>query len=405
MLKKIALCLVLFCLLTSPVWAEIQPGVFTLSPMIGGYVFDDDQNLEDSFLLSLGLGYNLNKNWAVEAVFTDTDADADNASGSDTDVQTYRLDTLYHFMPDNKLVPYLAAGIGGISAEPDVGGRHDHLLANYGAGIKYFFNENVALRADVRHLLDFPEPENNLIYSAGLLFQFGAPAPAPQPVAIPAPAPAPQPEPAPVVAPADSDGDGVIDDQDKCPGTPKGVKVNADGCPPDSDGDGVYDYCDKCPNTPEGAPVDRQGCPLDSDGDGVYDYQDRCPGTPAGVSVDTGGCPTKLTLHINFCHDSNKVGPEFDSEIAKAAQCISDYPGNVVFIDGHTDSTGAAAYNQQLSEQRAAAVKNRLVEKFNIPESRMTARGFGETQPVADNKTKEGRFQNRRVDVACGATE
>ena len=371
--------------------------------MVGGHIFDDDQNLDDSFLMSLGLGYNLSKNWGVEAVFTDTDADADNVSGSDTDVQTYRLDALYHFMSDNKLVPYLAAGIGGISAEPVVGDDRNHVLVNYGAGVKYFISDMFALRADVRHLLDLPDPDNNLIYSAGLLFQFGAPAPAPVPVAIPAPAPAP--EPAPVVAPVDSDGDGVIDTQDKCQNTPKGVKVTADGCPLDSDRDRVYDYRDKCPNTPEGAPVNRQGCPLDSDGDGVYDYLDRCPGTLAGVSVDADGCPTKLTLLINFGHDSDNLGTTCDGEISKAAQCINEYPGNVVFIDGHTDSTGAAAYNQQLSEQRAAAVKNRLVEKFNIPESRMTARGFGETQPVADNKTKEGRFQNRRVEVACGATE
>jgi OOP family OmpA-OmpF porin len=108
-------------------------------------------------------------------------------------------------------------------------------------------------------------------------------------------------------------------------------------------------------------------------------------------------------LNINFGHDSNKVGAQYDGEIAKAAQCINDYPGNVVFIDGHTDSTGAAAYNQKLSVQRAQAVVNRLVERFDIPASRVTARGFGEDKPVADNKTAEGRAQNRRVEVACGA--
>ncbi len=172
----------------------------------------------------------------------------------------------------------------------------------------------------------------------------------------------------------------------------------------DSDGDGVIDAMDKCPNTPKGAPVDRFGCPLDSDGDSVYDYMDQCPGTPAGVSVDVYGCPTKLTLHINFGHDSNKIGAEFDSEIAKAAQCINDYPGNTVIIEGHTDSSGAAAYNLKLSEKRAAAVKNRLIEKFNIKGSRMIAQGFGESHPVADNKTAGGKALNRRVEVACGAS-
>jgi len=101
------------------------------------------------------------------------------------------------------------------------------------------------------------------------------------------------------------------------------VKAAPASVPPrDSDGDGVIDALDKCPNTPKGVSVDKVGCPLDSDGDGVLDNLDQCPDTPAGVSVDVYGCPTKLTLHINFGHDSSKVDPKFDSEIAKAAQCI-----------------------------------------------------------------------------------
>lgn len=175
--------------------------------------------------------------------------------------------------------------------------------------------------------------------------------------------------------------------------------------PVDSDGDGVMDPVDNCPNTPKGAPVNDVGCLLDSDGDGVFDYIDQCPDTPAGVSVDVYGCPTKLTLHINFGHDSSTVGAEFDSEVAKAAQCINSYPGNTVIIEGHTDSRGASAYNLKLSEQRATAVKNRLMEKFNIKESRLIAQGFGESHPVADNKTAGGRSLNRRVEVGCGATE
>ena len=142
----------------------------------------------------------------------------------------------------------------------------------------------------------------------------------------------------------------------------------------------------------------------DSDGDGVFDSLDQCPGTPTGVSVDVYGCPTKLTLHINFGHDSNKIGAEFDSEMVKAAKCINEYPGNAVIIEGHTDSSGPAAYNQKLSEQRATAVKNRLVEKFNVKESRIITQGFGESHPVSDNKSAGGRSLNRRVEIGCGAS-
>ena len=89
----------------------------------------------------------------------------------------------------------------------------------------------------------------------------------------------------------DTDGDGVSDKNDKCPGTPVGVKVDVNGCPLDTDADGVADYLDKCPNTPAGARVDSNGCPVDSDGDGVADYMDKCPNTPRGARVDATGCP------------------------------------------------------------------------------------------------------------------
>ncbi len=401
MQRKVLLILSLLGCLSAPAWAAIQPGAFTLSPMIGGYLFEGNQSLDNSVFGSLGLGYNLTKQAALEAVFGYTNADAEDSSTTDTRVKTYRLDALYHFMPDNKLVPYLAIGFGGITLNPKGSGDRDHFLANYGGGIKYFINESMALRADIRHLLDFPNPNNNLLYSAGVIFQFGAPARAAKPVVVPPPPAKPVAPPSPL----DSDGDGVIDNKDQCPNTPRGAPVNVVGCPLDSDGDGVADYQDRCPNTPIGAAVDNQGCPLDSDADGVFDYLDKCPGTPKGVSVDRQGCPTKLTLHINFGHDSSAIGSAYRGEIAKAARCINQYPGNSVFIDGHTDSQGAADYNQRLSDQRVTAVKISLTKNFNIPAARMIARGFGESKPVADNSTKEGRFQNRRVEVACGATE
>ena len=92
--------------------------------------------------------------------------------------------------------------------------------------------------------------------------------------------------------PIDSDGDGVFDGLDQCEHTPKGCVVDKQGCPVDSDGDGVCDGLDKCPDTPKGAQVDANGCPIDSDGDGVFDGIDKCPGTPKGCTVDSTGCST-----------------------------------------------------------------------------------------------------------------
>jgi OOP family OmpA-OmpF porin len=119
--------------------------------------------------------------------------------------------------------------------------------------------------------------------------------------------------------PLDSDGDGVADYLDKCANTPAGLKVNADGCPPDADGDGVPDQLDKCPDTPKGAPVDAVGCPLDSDGDGVFDYLDKCPGTPKGVNVDKDGCPLvkKITekITLNIKYATNSYEPDVASKL------------------------------------------------------------------------------------------
>ncbi len=426
MFKKIIYLTVLFCCFSLPAAAVNQSGALTISPLLGGHIFEGNLSLETSSFWGVGLGYNFTEHWSIEGIYIKTDPDAEDESITDTKVETYHLDVLYHIWPGKKLIPYVAAGLGAIYSSPDVGPDRDHFLFNYGVGVKYFILDDlIALRADVRHLVDFPEPDNSLQYSAGLVFQLGKPAPAPEPIATPKSAPAPTPldsdgdsvidskdqcpkTPAGVTVNSvgcslDSDNDGVYDHQDKCPQTPAGIIVDTTGCPLDRDKDGVYDYLDRCPGTPLEAPVNSKGCPLDSDGDGVFDYLDRCPNTHLGVSVDSNGCLTKLTLHINFGHDSSKVSSEYDGEIAKAAQCINNYPGNIVFIDGHTDNTGAAAYNQKLSEQRSAAVKSRLIERFNIPASRMTSRGFGEDQPVANNEISKGRALNRRVEVACGA--
>jgi OOP family OmpA-OmpF porin len=213
----------------------------------------------------------------------------------------------------------------------------------------------------------------------------------------------------PEVPRTDSDGDGVYDDQDDCPGTPRGARVDAHGCPIDSDGDGVYDGLDQCPDTPRGAVVDKNGCPLDSDGDGVYDGLDKCPGTPPNTKVDEYGCPErkaifepgkkKLVLEgVNFAIDSAILTVDSYKILDRVVEGLNDWPDVRVEIGGHTDSTGTDAYNLDLSQRRAESVRNYLVKK-GIDPSRLQARGYGETQPVADNGTSAGRAKNRRVEL------
>lgn len=199
----------------------------------------------------------------------------------------------------------------------------------------------------------------------------------------------------------DSDGDGVVDRLDKCPGTPAGARVDAKGCELDSDGDGVVDRLDKCPDTPAGRKVNAQGCELDSDGDGVVDAIDQCPDTPAGDKVDNKGCtlPSTIVLKgVNFDNDSAVLKAEARAILDDSAKTLKRYPGVKAEVAGHTDARASDSHNQALSQRRAQAVVDYLIAA-GVPADALSAKGYGEAEPVADNATAEGRAQNRRVEL------
>ena len=173
--------------------------------------------------------------------------------------------------------------------------------------------------------------------------------------------------------------------------------------PADSDGDGVVDGSDRCPGTAAGARVDARGCALDSDGDGVPDYRDQCAGTPAGVTVDDSGCPVKdeivLTVdEVNFAFDSAELDAASRRALDGIVDIVKAHESVTLGVIGHTDSSGPEAYNQTLSERRAAAVREYLVSR-GVDGDALVASGRGESQPVASNDTREGREQNRRVEL------
>jgi OOP family OmpA-OmpF porin len=205
--------------------------------------------------------------------------------------------------------------------------------------------------------------------------------PAPK-VAAPAPAPAPAAEPSPAPAAAAAAAAAAVVAAEK-----------------DSDNDGVPDSKDKCPDTPAGVKVDANGCPIDSDNDGVPDYLDKCPDTPAGAKVDAEGCVVSITLKVQFDSGKSAVKSEYLPELEQFAQALKQKPDVKVEIQGHTDNVGSAAKNKSLSEARAKAVRDVLVKKYGIAADRVTAKGYGMEKPVAGNDTPEGREKNRRVEA------
>ncbi len=200
----------------------------------------------------------------------------------------------------------------------------------------------------------------------------------------------------------DTDGDGIIDSNDKCPKTAGLAKFN--GCP-DTDGDGVADNDDNCPKTP--GPIANQGCPWpDTDGDGVVDKDDLCP--KVAGPADNKGCPKitkqaqeqlkKYAKVIYFKTNSAEFTKKTYPILEAIVVIMKKYPASKFRIEGHTDSRGSDAYNMKLSQRRADAVKNYLVE-HGISADRLEAKGYGETKPIATNKTAAGRAKNRRVEI------
>ena len=195
----LALIFSLFCVSAQ---AEERTGELSISPMAGMYVFDHDQDIEKDLIAALGLGYNFTPNWACEFMmnygrfdYESFDFNACRCKKQAIDGLSMHLDALYNFWPEKKLVPYLAAGIGGVLLE-DHCNHNDYATLNWGGGIKYFLDEDFALRADVRHLYDLEASNNNASFSIGLTFQFGG-----EEKPVPA-APTPEPAPAPSIATA-----------------------------------------------------------------------------------------------------------------------------------------------------------------------------------------------------------
>ena len=317
---------------------------FTVSPMVGYHMFDNDNGLEDGTNTgSIALGYRVNPSVGLEARFGQTQADFQGAPG-DARFQNTTLDAYYRFNTANNFQPYVLVGGGQTRVKVENAGAQDgtfdSTIVNAAVGAFYQLANNLSLRGEIRGVQYVEDSQQNNvdgIASVGVLYAFGgskAVAAAPAVLAPVAPAPV------------------------------------ADG---------------------------------DDDKDGVANSLDKCPGTPTSVVVDANGCPKMLTetvaKEIRVLFDTNKsvVKPAFNAEIEAVAKLMKEYPTAKVEVQGHTDSRGSAQLNDQLSQDRANAVADVLTKTYGIAADRVSAKGYGASQPVADNKTAEGQAKNRRV--------
>jgi outer membrane protein OmpA-like peptidoglycan-associated protein len=147
----------------------------------------------------------------------------------------------------------------------------------------------------------------------------------------------------------------------------------------------------------------KDPAPKDTDGDGVTDDKDKCPTvyakTADGCPLAAAPAPKKLVLQgVNFDNDKATLLPEAEATLNEAAASLKEWGTVKVEVAGHTDSVASNAYNQELSQRRANAVRNYLISK-GIDANRLTAKGYGETMPIADNETEKGRYMNRRVEL------
>jgi OOP family OmpA-OmpF porin len=282
--------------------AELRSGSYFVNPMVGGYLFEGDQKLNHRPVYGFGLGYNFDQHWGAEAVFNYIDTES-RADAGDVNAYLYRLNGLYHFTPFGDFIPYLAAGIGGISFDPDRGDSDSNALFNYGAGLKYFLTESLALQGDVRHIISFSDTHHNLMYTVGVTYYFGGERKKE------------------VIA---------VKEREVTP-----VKETVIAVVQDSDGDGVPDDRDQCPRTPKGATVNEVGCWI-------------CKG-------------------LEFDFDKWNIKPQYYPVLDEAVDCMNHHSNISVEIQGHTCDMGAAEYNQALSEKRANEVRNYFIEKGIAP--------------------------------------
>ena len=310
-----------------------------------GYTFHDESRpVDDNAFVAFGIGRHLSRTWSLELNGLRGDFDEIDEVG-ELEQTAYSLDALAVFRRESRASPYLTFGGGYIENEYSLLVNEYGPFGQAGAGLLLDWGENSSgtfvfqLRPEFKYRYDWAEGEDpnhgDWLVSIGFAFNFG-----------------------PNNAAAAS-------------ASAAATTTTASSPPPP---------------------------PMDSDGDGVPDSADRCPGTPRGIAVDEKGCPREPVIlrGVEFATASALLTEGSRPILDAVADDLKIHPLVRVELQGHTDSQGADVYNFDLSQSRADSVRNYLMSR-GVEASRLVAKGYGETQPIADNATAAGRAVNRRV--------
>ena len=347
------------------------------SPILSYIKADSDRQADDGFGLMLGLGKKVSDNWNIEVSVAMDNLDFETGSG-EYKQQGLIFDGLYFFNRGTGLQTF--GVVGGGFLDTDIGTVDStNRMLNVGVGMMQQISDSgMKFRADIRYRMDMDDASvateskfNDTMLNVGLSIPFGDEQTSKSSKAVNE-----------TDSNKDSDNDGVVDADDRCPGTAAGVKVDSKGC-----------------LIVVKEPVAAKE--MDSDKDGVADNMDNCPDTASGVSVDTKGCELQKSFvlkGVNFVTGSNVLTAESKVILDDVAAILIQNSDLNVELAGYTDNRGNVSFNQRLSKKRAESVKAYLVNK-GADENRMTAKGYGIDEPIADNASSEGRAKNRRVEM------
>ncbi len=339
---------------------------------------DPDKNASSGLAFGLAFGKFVSEKVSVDLELDKTTLDLLN--GGELSQTGVNVIGRYHFTESMGFDPYLGMGLGvmkhrGLARTSQIHNGVDSsgtdAVGSLVAGMAKELTDRVSLRTEFRYQLENSDGEvspsnntfTNYLFNAGLSIAMGEASVQETKTELVEKAPQ-----------LDGDNDGVSDSYDRCPNTPAGTKVDANGC----------------------AVVDG-----DDDRDGVPNSKDVCPHSKAGAVVGKDGCEVKVVIELQGVHfetDKATLKPVSISILNAAVKTLGEHGTIMVEVAGHTDSRASDSYNEALSERRAKVVYEYLVA-HGISADRMTWRGYGESQPIATNDTDEGMAKNRRTEL------